>query len=210
MTRATFAPAATLLLAAVAVPLLVGCDVRAPFEAPEWSLERMIDEPRVRAYDPSAAFDDGSGMRHPPEGTVPASRAGVDRVAFTGIEAGALVTRIPVPLTPALLARGRDRFDVVCATCHGVTGTGESVVATKMQFRQPPSLHLPRTRAFPPGRVYGIIDKGYGLMPGFGAMLSPSDRWAVVAYLRALWLSRAADVSSLPAETQRELLEKAR
>jgi mono/diheme cytochrome c family protein len=210
MNARTLARASALLGAAAGASLMVGCDVRAPFEAPEWSLERMIDEPRVRAYDPSAAFDDGSGMRRPPEGTVPTSRDGVSRVVFTGVEAGAFVTRIPVPLTPALLARGRDRFDLVCATCHGVTGTGESVVASKMQLRPPPSLHLPRTRAFPPGRVYGIISDGYGLMPSFGALLTPNDRWAVVAYLRALWLSRAADVAALPEETRRELEGAAR
>jgi mono/diheme cytochrome c family protein len=198
------------LLPMALVVLLAGCDVRAPIEEPEWSLERMIDEPRVRAYDPSEAFDDGSGMRKPPEGTVPTSHAGRDPIVVTGLEGGVYVTHIPVPVTTALLARGRERFDVVCATCHGVTGTGESIVAEKMAFRRPPSLHLASTRAYPPGRLYAIVKDGYGLMPAFASMLDVEERWAIVAYVRALWLSRAASVATLPSSVRSAVEEHAR
>ena len=185
------------------------CDVRVPKGTPELSLERMIDEPRVRAYEASSAFSDGSGMRHPPEGTVTAA-ADIDPVRKTGIVNGAYVTEIPVPVGTALLARGRDRFEIVCATCHGSTGTGESVVAEKMSLRRPPSLHEARTKAYPAGQLYGIVKNGYGLMPAYGATLQEQDRWAIVAYLRALWLSRAATVAELPTDVRRELEERTR
>jgi mono/diheme cytochrome c family protein len=120
------------------------------------------------------------------------------------------VTHIPVPVTTALLARGRERFDVVCATCHGVTGTGESIVAEKMAFRRPPSLHLASTRAYPPGRLYAIVKDGYGLMPAYASMLDVEERWAIVAYVRALWLSRAASVATLPSSVRSAVEEHAR
>ena len=188
---------------------LAACDVRVPKETPELSLHRMIDEPRVKAYQPSAAFDDGSGMRHPPEGTVPAAED-VDLPRKTGMQDGVWLARIPLPVTPALLARGRERFDIVCATCHGVLGNGESVVAEKMAFKRPPSLHEPRTKAYAPGQIYGIVRNGYGVMPGYAATLPEDDRWAVVAYLRALWLARGATVADLPPDLKREFAERAR
>lgn len=198
-----------LLLASFACAAL-GCDVRTTFETPEWSLERMIDQPRVRAYSPSSAWADGQGMRMPPAGSVPASAVGADRVRVTGLDGDTYATKVPLPITRELLARGRARFEVVCATCHGVTGTGESVVAEKMALRRPPSLHEARIRAYPPGRIYGVVRSGFGLMPSYGAMLDVDDRWAVVAYLRALWLSRDARAAALPADVQRELEERAR
>jgi mono/diheme cytochrome c family protein len=189
----------------------IGCDVRATFEAPEWSLGRMIDQPRVRAYDPSGAFEDGRGMRAPPAGAVPVSALLVGhRARLTGLDGDTYSSRLPLPMTAALLARGRDRFDVVCATCHGVTGTGESVVAEKMALRRPPSLHEARIRAYPPGRIYGIVRSGFGLMPAYGAMLSVDDRWAIVVYLRALWLARDARVDALPPDLRQRLEERPR
>lgn len=189
--------------------LLAACDVRVPKETPELSLHRMIDEPRVRAYEPSGAFDDGSGMRLPPEGTVPAADD-VDLARKTGMRDGAWLADIPLPITTALLARGRERFDIVCATCHGVLGNGESVVAEKMAFKRPPSLHEPRTKAYAPGRLYGIVRNGYGVMPAYGATLPEDDRWAVVAYLRALWLARGAKVDALPPDVKKEFTERVR
>lgn len=144
-------------------------------------------------------------MRDPPAGTVP--RGAPEPPWRAG---GAYVERIPVRMTRELVGLGREHFDVTCAACHGVLGDGVSVVATKMLQRPPPSLLTDRVRAMKPGRLYEIVRDGYGLMPGYTAQLStPEDRWAVVAYVRALQLSQRATLSELPAGVRAELAKEA-
>ncbi len=101
--------------------------------------------------------------------------------------------RIPVPVNAALLNRGRDRFDIYCSPCHGRVGDGHGMIA-KRGFIQPADLHSDRVRHAPPGYLYGVIANGYGAMPDYGDELSVQDRWAVVAYIRALELSRHATI----------------
>jgi mono/diheme cytochrome c family protein len=103
-----------------------------------------------------------------------------------------------MPITRALLDRGRERFEIICATCHGPRGDGRSEVARHMERRQPPSLLDARVRAFPDGRVFRVAGEGYGFMPGYARDLGVEDRWAVVAYLRALELSQAVPLDALP------------
>jgi mono/diheme cytochrome c family protein len=179
-------------LLALAVAATLGCDNRQAFHAPEPGLERMLEQPRANPYSESSAFSDGRAMRTPPPGT----------------RARGATTVEPV-IDRALLARGRVRFDIACAPCHGVLGDGQSVVATKMSLRRPPSLHEPRLRAYGPERIYDVIVTGYGLMPSYAAYLSVEDRWAVAAYVRALQLSRHATAADLPAVVRRELEESA-
>jgi len=189
----------------LAALLLVGC--KGTDTGVHWDLERMVVQPRYTAYGGSDFFDDGRAMRVPPPGTVPRDAAPRDLLAGEiGAEAGD-VERIPVALTPELLRVGRARFDVFCAVCHDVLGNAASPVAERMQLRPPPSLHTERIRAFPPGRLYRIIRDGYGLMPPYGAELSGEERWAVVAYVRALQLSQAARIDQLPDGVRAEALE---
>lgn len=181
---------------------LAACDASQAFEPPELSLERMIDQPRVGAFD--------EPMREPPPGAVPHDRASTDPSRESGTaEDGTWLTRPPFEATRTRLENGRRRFEIVCATCHGITGTGESVVASKMALRKPPSLHEGRLRVLPIGQIYDVIRHGYGLMPPFGASLDVDERWDVALYVKALELSRAADVASLPPDVRRELAERA-
>ena len=110
-------------------------------------------------------------------------------------------------LTPALLALGRARFDVVCAPCHGIAGDGDSVVAGKMELRPPPSLHEPRIRELDAATIYRVVSEGYGLMPRLSTHLAPRERWAVVAYVRALQLSQSLPLADAPEPTRRQLEE---
>ena len=175
--------------------LLAAC--RAEGGRPLLTWERMQDQPKYLPYGESRFFPDGMAMRAPPDGTVPRD-AIVGRPLLTeGGDSTGVAMRIPLPLTPELLARGRDRFDIFCATCHGVAGDGESVVARKMQARKPPSLVQARVRALPAGTLYRVATEGWGLMPGYGPDLSVTDRWAVVAYVRALQLRHVAPGDSL-------------
>jgi mono/diheme cytochrome c family protein len=171
-------------------------------------LDPMQRQPKLRAYQPSEAQPDGLAMRQPPAGTVPYGRA-IDPVVETGLGPdGRPVARAPVAATPQLLARGRNRFDVLCAACHGVLGDGESQVAINMALRRPPSLHA--YRDVPDGHVYRVVTNGFGLMPPYAAELSVEDRWAVVAYVRALQLSQHASVEQVPPEARGRLQGEAR
>ena len=147
-------------------------------------------ENRRKAYQASAQFADGLAMRHPPAGTVP-YRSARDPVVETGLAPdGKPVRESPLEVTAATLARGRQRFDILCATCHGVLGDGESQVALNMSLRKPPSLHAYRDVG--DGYLFRVLSNGFGLMPSYANALTVEDRWAVVAYVRALQLSQHA------------------
>jgi len=159
-------------------------------------LDPMQRQQKVKAFRSSTYFADGLGMRTPPAGTVP--------------HAPLLPAEVATGLGPdgKPLARGRGRFDVTCATCHGVLGDGESQVALNMGLRRPPSLHA--YRDVPDGYIYRVISEGFGLMPSYALELTPEDRWAVVAYVRALQLSQAATLDQVPPEERRKLEEEGR
>jgi mono/diheme cytochrome c family protein len=163
-------------------------------------IDPMERQPKVKAYAESTLFADGRAMRQPPAGTVPRERPleGPEAQAGAAVLADEDVTALPVPLTRALLDRGRNRFDIYCATCHGLVGDGDSVVADKMSLRVPPSLHSPHARALTVGQLYRVIVEGYGVMPSYRVELPLSDRWAVVAYVQALQRSQNARPSDVP------------
>jgi mono/diheme cytochrome c family protein len=163
---------------------------------------RMKDQAKAMPYGESEYFADGRAMRVPPAGTMPRERLPNDDALATGMIGDAYVPTIPVPVDLALLTRGRERFDITCAACHGLVGDGDSEVARNMRLRRPPSLHEPRIRAYPPGRIYRTVAEGFGLMPSYRMQLSVRDRWAVVAYVRALQLSQGVKLASLPPDLQ--------
>ena len=103
----------------------------------------------------------------------------------------------PPPASPALLARGRERFDIYCSPCHGLDGKGDGIVAAR-GFPHPPSFTEPRLLAAPASEFYDAISKGYGVMYSYAARVEPRDRWAIIAYIRALQLSQHATVAQVP------------
>ncbi|HYQ81273.1 MAG TPA: cytochrome c [Anaeromyxobacteraceae bacterium] len=190
----SFRPAA---LAAAAL-LCAGCDV----------LDPMMEQDKVRTYRPSDFYDDGIAMRGPPAGTVAVGSALPPEVRTGLAPDGKPLQRIPVPLTPELLQTGRKRFDIICATCHGLVGDGKSLVARNMSLRPPPSLHDYAAR--PDGYLYQVVSQGFGLMPAYSAELTVEERWAVVAYLRALQLSQRSRLEEAPPEVRARLEREAR
>jgi mono/diheme cytochrome c family protein len=171
------------------------------------ALDPMQRQAKYKAYQESSATPDGLAMRHPPAGTVP-YQAPLEPalVKGRGLD-GKPLPVMPVKLDAALLSRGRTRFDTSCAVCHGVLGDGESQVALNMSLRRPPSLHLYRDR--PDGYIFQVISEGFGLMPAYNH-LSVEDRWAIVAYVRALQLSQHATVDQVPAEARGRLEKEGR
>ena len=186
------------LLPLVGIALLTACP----------RLDPMQRQPKYKAYQSSEYYDDGLAMRAPPAGTVP-YHAIVDPAILNGRgpDGKALATS-PLPATDALLATGRKRFDINCAVCHGTLGDGMSQVAMNMSLRRPPSLHLYRDR--PDGYLYQVISEGFGVMPSYAQQLSVEERWAVVAYVRALQLSQHAALTDLPPALRERVQKEAR
>ncbi len=194
------------LMTFVAVAGLVsvaGCDGTIPGA----NLNRMIRQQKAKLWTTSEYFEDGRAVRPIPDGTI-AWHADIDHPALTTGEVdGKYVEQYPVEVNAPLLARGRDRFNIYCATCHGVRADGDSEVSHNMELRKPPSLIDDKRRAYPPGRIFSIATLGYGIMPAYGNELSTNDRWAIVAYLQALQLSQSAKLDSLPAALRKEAEE---
>jgi hypothetical protein len=191
-------------LAALALLLLLGA-CRGVNTRVHWYFERMLIQPYYKPFRSNPFYADGRAMRPPPGGTIPREAVLGPPELVAGGVGDTYVTTFPVPVTMELLEVGRRRFDITCAACHGVMGDGASIVASKMQLRPPPSLHQPDIRGFPPGRIYRVINEGYGLMPSYAPQLTLQERWAVVAYVKALQLSQWAVVADLPEPIRAEV-----
>ena len=117
-------------------------------------------------------------------------------------DTGEIVAKANEELTEALLKRGQERFNIFCSVCHGRIGDGNGMIVQR-GFVRPPSYHLARLRQAPDGHFFDVITRGFGRMPSYASQVPVEDRWAIVAYLRALQLSQNADLAALPGEVQR-------
>jgi mono/diheme cytochrome c family protein len=164
-------------------------------------------QPRVNNYGESDFYSDGLAMREPPQGTVPRERVVLNPELAHGKTTGpggdVYATTFPLKVDRPLLALGKKRFDITCATCHGPIGDGDSIVAHQMSLRPPPSLHNYVDR--PVGYFYEVITHGFGMMASYAGELSVRERWAVVAYVRALQLSQATPLDQAPPEARAKL-----
>jgi hypothetical protein len=158
----------------------------------------MHDAPRYEPYEKSDFFPDGRSARPLVAGTVARGQLRPATPETTGKVGTAFVATVPVPVTLALVQRGRERYDIFCSPCHGLTGRGDGMVVRR-GFRTPASLHDARLRAQPDGYFFDVMTSGFGAMPDYAAELTIADRWAVVMYLRALQLSQGATLADVPA-----------
>jgi mono/diheme cytochrome c family protein len=165
----------------------------------------MHDQPRYKPLGRSAFFADGRASRPLVEGTVARGRLVAGGPYDTGrTAAGELVRAVPLAADAALLARGRERYDIHCAVCHDRVGTGRGMIVQR-GFRPPPSLHETRLREAPDGYLFDVVSRGFGVMPAYGRQVAVRDRWAIVAYLRALQLSQRAGLADVPAPARARL-----
>jgi len=151
-------------------------------------------------YDPlerSDFYADQRSARPIVEGTVARGFLRDDKRFYTGKEGAALVSDIPEPVTKELLLRGRDRFNIYCSPCHGRTGEGNGLIVQR-GLKQPPSFHIDRLRAQPDGYFFDVMTNGFGAMQDYSAQIAPQERWAIVAYVRALQYSRRVNAADLP------------
>lgn len=165
----------------------------------------MHDQPRYTALQPSAFFGDGRSARPLPEGTVARGQLAEDTLFHTGRGPGGQFAReFPFPVTREVIERGRERYNVYCSVCHDRVGEGQGMIVRR-GYRQPPSFHIDRLRTEPAGHFFDVITNGFGAMPNYAVEVEPADRWAIVAYIRALQRSQRATVSDVPPEDRPRL-----
>jgi mono/diheme cytochrome c family protein len=167
----------------------------------------MQDQPKYKPLGRSTFFPDGRMSRPVPAGTIARDELSDKDTVHTGNADGSFVPTIPVPVTKALLERGHDRFDIYCSPCHARTGDGNGMIHQR-GFWIPSNLHTERLRSVPPGYLYQVIANGYGAMPDYRDQVPVEDRWAIVAYLRALQLSRHATLADVPQDVRQQLESK--
>jgi len=159
----------------------------------------MHDQPKYKAFRPSDFFGDDRSARPLVEDTVARGQLRADAAYFTGKQGTMPVDVLPVAVTPALLRRGQQRYGIYCTPCHGQTGRGDGMVVQR-GYRRPPSFHIDRLRNEKTGYFFDVITSGFGAMPDYAAQVTVADRWAIVAYLRALQLSENARLEDVPAD----------
>lgn len=182
--QARFAPITGLLFA---LTLLTGCALS------------MADQPRYEPFEASAFFADGASARPPVAGTVARGQLQTDTHFATGRIGRDFAETFPFTVTLETLERGHERYDIFCSPCHGLVGEGDGLV-TEYGMRKPTSFHDPELRDEPPGYYFALITGGTRVMPSYASRIPPADRWAIVAYIRALQLSQNADLSQVPAD----------
>lgn len=173
--------------------------------------QAMDDQPSVKRYEVAAFFAEGASARPQVSGTIARGQTPQHAGDVGGKRDGNYVTTNPRPITAALLVHGQELFQINCQQCHGPAGYGDGLVVQR-GFPQPPSYHQDRLRDAPDGRIFEQITFGNGRMPAFQNLIGPQDRWALVAYVRALQLSQhapaaelsAADRDALQSSTARE------
>jgi hypothetical protein len=165
----------------------------------------MQDQPRYEPNSPSQFFPDGTSVRPLVEGVVSRSERFESPEIETGLIDGKPIDRVPLPVDLAFLERGRQRYGIYCTPCHGGLGDGDGMIVQR-GYRRPPSFHEERLRSMPDGHFYDVIVRGFGVMPSYRAQVQTNDRWAIVAYIRALQLSQNARLDDVP-EAERGALQ---
>ena len=161
----------------------------------------MHDQPRIEPYEESDFFADGVGNRMPIEATIARGQLREDEAFYTGLAGDQFVEKVPMDLTRKLLERGRERYDIFCSPCHAGVGDGRGMIVRR-GFKQPTSFHDPRIRAQKVGYFFDVMSRGFGEMSSYAAQITPEDRWAIAAYIRALQLSQNVVLSDLTPEAR--------
>jgi len=176
---------AAVLIAAIL--LASGCD------------QAMSDQPKRKPFQQSSFFADGRSSRVPVAGTIPQGGLRLDDHFHRGLSGGEFAPQFPAAVTAETLRRGRERYDIFCSPCHDRMGSGRGMIVQR-GYRPPPSFHLDRLRQAPPGYLFDVVTRGLGAMPGYSEQIPAADRWAIIAYLRALQLSHQARTADVPPE----------
>lgn len=166
----------------------------------------MHDQPKYRGLRGSTFFADGQSARPLVNNTVARGQLKEDVLLQTGKNGQDDAEVFPFPVTDAVMARGQERFNIYCSPCHGRTGNGDGMVVRR-GYRRPPAYSDERIRNTTVGHIFDVITNGFGAMPDYEAQVPPADRWAIVAYVKALQLSAYAPLETVPAGDRGKLDE---
>ncbi len=200
--------------------LLLGCRGQVSDSPPIHLNPNMDDVPRFDPYEENLLFSDRRAMRPLVEGTVPnqlqkdfggyyadaALNPILDRddSFFQGHIDSQFVQKSPLRITSELMDRGQKKYEIYCGVCHGPTGVGNGIVVKK-GFLPPPDLADSRLLNMADGEIFSVITHGVRNMPAYGKQITPSDRWAIVAYMRALQRARNATLDDVPSDKRNQL-----
>jgi mono/diheme cytochrome c family protein len=158
----------------------------------------MDDQPKVRTQTASTFFFNGSSMREPVPGTIPIGGLKEDTAFFTGKgEDGQFVASIPQSVDDAVVGRGRERYGIYCQPCHDARGDGRGILFQRGNVPTA-TFHQEKILKYADGQIFDVITNGQGLMPSYRWPIPPADRWAIVAYVRALQRERQARAAAAP------------
>ena len=166
--------------------------------------QKMANQAKYDPLEPSDFFADGMSARPRIPGTVARGETAIDPYFETGKINGQDGDRFPFAVTADVMNRGHERFDIYCSECHGRLGDGNGMIPSR-GYRRPPSFHTETLRAQKPGHFFDVMSNGFGAMPPYRTMIPSRDRWAIVAYIRALQLSQSATINEVPAEVRDKL-----
>jgi hypothetical protein len=173
------------------------------------SFQKMGRQPKYDPLEPSDFFADGMAARPRIPGTVARGELTDNPFMDTGKINGADGDGFPFPVTPLVLDRGQERFNIYCSECHGRLGDGNGMIPSR-GFRRPPSFHTDTLRAARTGHFFDVMTNGFGSMPSYAVQVPVKDRWAIIAYLRALQLSQSSTINDIPSDQRAAMAGGAR
>lgn len=182
--------------------LLSGCRGQPSENPPIHPNLNMDFQTKYRPQKKNEFFEDGRAMREPVAGTVAQGQLKENPALHLGKVGDTFVGKIPVQISQAFVERGQERYNIYCAVCHGKTGTGNGIVVQRNAgMLKPPSFHEDRLVSMPAGQIYDAIINGVrGNMPSYSYAIPVEDRWAIVAYVQALQLSRRGTLNDVPSD----------
>jgi mono/diheme cytochrome c family protein len=166
--------------------------------------QEMRDDSRLKPFQETPFFVDRNSSRPLVKGVVSRDDARTDDFFYAGEISGHLVRGFPAAVTADQLKKGRERYNIYCSVCHGLTGGGDGMIVQR-GFPKPPSLNDQRLRDAPEGHFLKVITNGYGAMYSYASRVDPSERWAIIAYIRALQLTRNATIEDVPSAERTNL-----
>ncbi len=188
----------------LAACVLVGCAGTTSRKPPVEIFRDMDRQPKYTAQTESPLFADGRAERQPVPGTLARENYSPDPAFTTGIVNNQYVGLNPLPYTREVLLRGQQRFNIYCAPCHDRAGTGRGTVAVRSGWPAG-NLHEERIKQMRDGELFSVITNGRRTMPGYQIQIPVADRWAIVAYLRALQRASSGTIEDVPRELREAL-----
>jgi mono/diheme cytochrome c family protein len=166
--------------------------------------QKMANQPKYDPLEPSDFFADGMSARPRIAGTVARGELAITGFLATGKMNGADGDGFPMPVNAQVMNRGQERFNIYCSECHGRLGDGNGMIPSR-GFRRPPSFHTDALRQAKTGHFFDVMTNGFGAMPPYAAQVPVNDRWAIVAYIRALQIAQNGTVTDLAADQRAKL-----